>query len=551
MTERSSKKLSDNIRCCSLQEGKFIFLDLELQPEYVTENILLPLIPNNCCCTVTHCSVATLQVTLSLNTSSSSSSSSFNTDTTSNNNNNESSSSTTFLWNLANNKISLQVQLDLSGIRIELSFLSDDDVRRQVQRKQPIVSPKFTTIDTITTTTTNSNDFWMSCVDTVISSLRVNVENLTLSFVDDHPTTMGHPKLTLTLQSATYCDHTASITTNNKTTGSTIPTTKQQPSTELIMHKVIDFSSFSVTFSSSSPSLNTHTFATADGHAQLNLRVFQNNHTGTIFHDVSVALHQQWQITPLDDSIIIPSNNHPTQQQQQQQPLLIVLQRLNSILSSIESCTSTTAATTLCTDNNSMDTSKHVTTVNSSITTTTAITKNNIMNQLYTEARALVEQNEVKGGILIPSNSTTSTVEYDAFFDCTDRSFSVYLSLVRPNTDEKHSSSTRIHFHLTEVTILVLRCCTITFGDLSMLGAISNQETTCTVEIGLMEWDSTSTGTENNMIRFTEVSFIFCVTKACFVFLLNAVPLPYSYYVDCSTLSSFFLEHLRTIVFRK
>ena len=39
-----------------------------------------------------------------------------------------------------------------------------------------------TTIETKngTTSTNSSNDFWMSCVEAVISSLRVNVENVTL-----------------------------------------------------------------------------------------------------------------------------------------------------------------------------------------------------------------------------------------------------------------------------------------------------------------------------------------------------------------------------------
>jgi hypothetical protein len=209
----------------------------------------------------------------------------------------------------------------------------------------------------------------------------------------------------------------------------------------MVMHKIIDFSSFSITIASS-PLSADRTVVSADGHAQVNLRVFQNSHNGTIFHDVSVAIHQQWQIIPFENSFIgslPPNQTSHHYQHQKQQPLLLFIQRLISVFSSISN------------DNTSR---------------LTAATK----------ARKLVKQNEVKGGILIPSNSTGSALEYDAFFDCTDRSFSVYLSLVRPDTHENHSSSTRTQFHLTEVTVLIPTCCSITFGDLSMTGSTSDQE---------------------------------------------------------------------------
>jgi hypothetical protein len=283
-------------------------------------------------------------------------------------------------------------------------------------------------------------------------------------------------KDTLTLPSATYHDNTAVLTRNSTTNTNTskITTSKQQqkePASDMVMHKIIDFSSFSITVASS-PLSADRTVVSADGHAQVNLRVFQNSHNGTIFHDVSVAIHQQWQIIPFENSFIgslPPNQTSHHYQHQKQQPSLLFIQRLISVFSSISN------------DNTSR---------------LTAATK----------ARKLVKQNEVKGGILIPSNSTGSALEYDAFFDCTDRSFSVYLSLVRPDTHENHSSSTRTHFHLTEVTVLIPTCCSITFGDLSMTGSTSDQESIYAIEIGHLALDTISTGTHNSMIRFIEVS---------------------------------------------
>jgi len=508
LTERSSKNLSENIRCCSLQEGKFIFLDLELQPEYVTQS--LSLLPPNV--KVTHCSVSTLQVTLSLLTSG--------TDTIASNSTNSivsetPTTGTIFLWNLANNKVSLQVQLDLSGILVEVSLQSEVKPKPS-QGKESL--PDFTqrataaatTIETKngTTSTNSSNDFWMSCVEAVISSLRVNVENVTLSFSMEDEDGTDHPmKLSLTLQSATYHDNTAAVTRNSTTYTNTakITTSNQQqkePASDIVMHKIIDFSSFSITVSSSPLSADS-TVVSADGHAQVNLRVFQNSHNGTIFHDVSVAIHQQWQVIPFENSFIgsLPPNqalHH--HQHQKQQPLLLFIQRLSSVFSSISNDDNSRLTATTTATNTEMDTSKN------SKTSLLCPPTTSTYDQCYTEARKLVEQNEVKGGVLIPSNSTGSALEYDAFFDCTDRSFSVYLSLVRPDTHENHSSSTRIHFHLTEVTVLILTCCSISFGDFSMTGSTSDQESIYAIEIGHLALDTISTGTHNSMIRFIEVS---------------------------------------------
>lgn len=513
LTERSSKNLSENISCCSLQEGKFIFSDLEFQPEYITQSLLL--LPSNV--KVTHCSVSKLQVTLTLLTSDANRIASDNTNGIVNE---TSTTGTNFLWNLANNKVALKVQLDLSGILVEVSLQSEDKTKQSQEKKEkcPPDSPQRTTTTAATTTvdtdygTTSANsgnDFWISCVDAVISSLRVTVKNVTLSFGMENENPTDHPmRLSLTLQSATYYDNTA-IITKNATTGTNttnIATAKQQlkePASDIIMHKIIDFSSFSITVSSSSSLSAESKVVSADGNAQVNLRVFRNSHTGIIFHDISVAIHQQWQVIPFDYSLIggIPPNNaFHRYQQQEQQPFLIFIQRLSYVFSSISNdCNSRLTPTTMAV-NTEKDTAKHSRT--SSIYPPTT----NTFDQFYTEARKSVEQNEVKGGILIPSNSAGSTVEYDAFFDCTDRSFSVYLSLVRPDAHDKFTSSTRIHFHLTEVTVLIPTCCFITLGDLSMTGSISDLESIYAIEIGHLAWDTISTGTHNSMIRFIEVS---------------------------------------------
>ena len=414
--------------------------------------------------------------------------------------------SSTF-WNiLTANTSSLYVQahLDFTGLSVELALLASSPGN---ESNIDLDSIKTTTIEekdlfaNINTTHTQNNkdddgttNFWMSCVNAVLASLRVHVEHLTLVLVTDDTDS----KLIFNLSSATYYDING------------IPQTKQQflshtkdevsSSTAVRMHKVIDFSEFTIQLealthdnNNNNTTHNTAKILDAHGCGQFKLRVFQQrgnnkNDNNNIYHDISITLHQQWTLP-----LTIPQ-------------VCILL----PILDSIVSCTTQQSKNTTAIQQTTADQS--IVPNDSAMVGANFATNNHFMDQVYSEARTLAQTKQVIGGILVPS----SNEELDAFFDCTDRSFSVYLSLVRP---AESTVTGRIHVHLTELVVTILMSETntnlsLTMGDISISGNTSDMESSFVIELIHMELESSITDsngstTTTNIVKFLEVSFTF------------------------------------------
>lgn len=184
------------------------------------------------------------------------------------------------------------------------------------------------------------------------------------------------------------------------------------------------------------------------------------------------------------------------------------------------------------------------------------------MLKQYAEARLLAERNEMRGGVLIPSNAfddsktDADSVSFDAFFDANDHSFSLYQSRLEQSilafdaadNDTADFVHTKVRFHLQHCGVKVVfsklddgyrsRICwqrvadeyvLLTLGDISLTSSLSQKVTDMSLDVVHFEIeDSLHDRSQNvsprdfpppleieNVLRFVKVSFMsapWCVT---------------------------------------
>ena len=180
----------------------------------------------------------------------------------------------------------------------------------------------------------------------------------------------------------------------------------------------------------------------------------------------------------------------------------------------------------------------------------------------YAEARLLAERNEMRGGVLIPSNAfedsanDDDSVSFDAFFDANDHSFSLYQSKLEQSilafdaadSDTADFVHTKVKFHLQHCGVKVVipnvddgilsttrwqrvpdEYVLVTLGDISVTSSLSQKLTDISLNVVHFEIeDSLRDRTQNasprnfhppleieNVLRFVKVSFIsapYCIT---------------------------------------
>ena len=597
LTQKSSAKLSECIEV-SFQEGKFVLRDVELDPEHCTKQILAPLLGSIDNGSETgdqpqlklyRCSVDKFEINLGI-AGQSGTESAINDDQKQ-----KQRQVSTRFWNIPSSlaNISIQAQIDLTGVRLDLgpSYAAASSCNpleknhlttRKTRQTNHAVSSledaqqeSKVNLDEGIEGDTISANFFSSYVDTALASLRVNLTDVSVTLLHKDPITNNNrASFTFSLTSATYYDMKGTTVTpqqyNSRESSSSSSTDengvhfaqRQEESSVVVMHKVIDFSGLSATLSDhnrtndtasnramDSPSLpfanslaeeekkqnlpRKQPIADTNGCGQIRLRVIQSTSekrgigaTGKdfrIFHDVDISLLQQWRVTMDARQLIL---------------LMNIAQSFVDCICNCDSCADDSShniqATNIASSyllgggsDNSIEKRQYTAAARRQFST-------DIENR-YSEARMLAEQKEVVGGILIPichDESDGASDVYDAFFDCTDRSFSAYLSLVRP-PDHSITVKSRMTLHLTELSVTLAltkisgrfsdkqsyddmaTCVALTMGDMTVTGTMFDMESTCNFELSHLELDYTvpiysSDGKvsreEGSIVRFIEVS---------------------------------------------
>lgn len=522
LTAKSRAKLSECIEV-SFQEGTFVLKDIELDPHYCSnmmksdKNLIFRRVR-----------IGKLEITLSTGGSEIAKPS----------------------WTSTPR---IQAKVDLTGLRVDLG----PDIGLHTPRIAPTAQttpprPLQEEVDS------SKPGYFSSYMDAALSSLKIDVKDVVIRILNaDDSSWIG-----VSLNSASYYD----MAINNK------PATKKDTE-QVRMHKIIDFCGVSCTLCHSSEKVSslakseastsppdsdnkTITLIESEGVGQASVRVLQTitqssenqslaknkRVSGRVFHDVNLALHQQWKlcfdVNQLCAALSILNDVMRIRQFDS-----------NSSLSSIHESEQdeepfegeTTEESELV--NESLVQPKH-----SQLGPYSSNTFYQQMNDQYVEARQLAQDGQLKGGVLIPRDpkeekklkpikypqstspyelpenwfgvpltNRTPNLEYqqetddddtgfDAFFDCTDRSFSAYLSLVRP-PDRLLSVKTRVTVHLTEVNVQLTlspepkaevtptSCFTaahaihLTIVDVNYTATTSDLETASSIDVSQFEMD--------------------------------------------------------------
>lgn len=435
LDDESSKILHDSIDF-SLQEGKFVLKDVSLNSEFLTEKVSA----NRPGLSISKAKVDRLEINLTLRENVEGFKTEDDTD--------GEVPKSSFAWKAIKfgssttsyPAVSLLAEIIVDGISLEVST--------GVNRKAPGVSPK---VDMTVEDDTSSKGLIASYVDAALASLQLHLK------ITKTNITIKHQELekekcfwmTVRLSSISYKD--LDILHNNEKSG---PKAFLNKSIEIYEIRLETGEEASNNFSKTG-SLVDHTtqstVALAEGSGQINLRVFKYDdgiENCNVQNDVEIKLNHQLNFS-IDESSLVR--------------IKMVIDGLsNTSEITEEHATPEFSKTSLA--GSPLDVNYMTDQEDLKILT-------GIMKQ-YKEAYHLAENNQLKGGVLIPSDAYLEAIpepeidstSFDLFFDANDQSFHNAASFLAEsiriqedvNDDDIHLVSTKIRFHLLGASLKVV-----------------------------------------------------------------------------------------------
>lgn len=436
----ATQKLHDSIDF-SLQEGKFVLKDITLNADYLTEKISIKS-PGLSICAA---KVDRLEITLTLRENSEGDDDSDETE--------DGVTQSSFAWRAmkfgtspaSTPTISLIAEIVVDGISLEVATGS----HRRRHNSSIIQSQE----ENSSAEDTSSKGLITSYIDAALASLqlKLKVTRTKVTIKNKNTKNEGHSWVTFRLSSISYKD--LDVSRDNKSLEYKTILNKSIDIKEILVETGEEQSSEVSTSETLIDNTKT-TVALANGSGQIHFRVFEYDKGPKRCHvqqDVEVKLNHQLKLSIDERSL------------HRIKTVVDGLANASSELE-VEGDTSEISRTSLA--GSPLDTHELTDQEDSKILT-------GIMKQ-YKEAYHLAEHNQLKGGVLIPSNAYLDGIPlqgddddssaFDLFFDANDQSFynatSVLAESVRmqenSSDDEGGLVNTKIRFHLLRACLKVV-----------------------------------------------------------------------------------------------
>jgi len=497
LSPESLSRLSECMRL-SLTGGHFVLNDVVLNCDYLNKTMLLHIGEDGLFFEVVHASISKLVITLKTSDEDA-------------NGGNELTSGKNFFRRQSsmvsalirqNVAAKLRVQIEIHGLKVDIypsGARSDQPGNpNEITRKE---ANNFRKNGIAMNTSTDSNSssspdggYFAPYVEAIISSLQAKIVDTRIRIFDRK----RDLNLCFSLGSLSYHDLTSGLKTDNS---------GAKFSAKLIMHKVIDFSNFQIYLShyngeKTEIDHGTTNFLKYTKHSTSSAIIFETEKHGNgnvclrvskcaknnipeneensfdIHHDVDVTLDQRWRLMinaeqflylnrVLEDICYRPSPNENNKNES------IIDDEILENVENISSQCNEFNTEEVRTSDVVMDTAAVCgQTYNLYNISQNGNQASNCLSKQYAEAKFYAHKKEVVGGILI-STKHGDREEIDAFFDCQDKSFSTYLSLVgssceRESINDVASNHTSFKSCVkTQVKVQLLELCVMIGFDTS------------------------------------------------------------------------------------